>query len=665
MRSKPLQLSFFWHMHQPDYRGKDGIMKMPWVFLHAIKDYYEMPWHLSLYPTLKATFNLSASLIEQLKLYREPTRYDLFLKLWIQHPSTLKPEDKEWLLKLIGAMQFETMIRPLKRYGELYNRSDLDEDELIDLEVVFLLAWCGNYLRTNNPIIQKLLIQEKGYSQQDKELMLETLGAFVAEILPFYGELQRSGKISLSTTPYFHPIVPLLIDIENARIAKPSSLIPEGAFSLEEDAHEHIRRAIELYTETFGCRPKGFWPSEGAVDGKSIELYHQEGIEWIATDEAIVMESLASDEAQIKYDIYDYHGVSIGFRDHRLSDLIGFEYRHRTAEESSEHFMEQLKTIAEGESNRVVFVIVDGENAWEFYHNNGWDFFEALYQELSDAPWCQTITMDEAKSLKKQKKLSRIHPGTWIHGTFDTWVGHSEKKRAWELLFQTRREAQMKMDAVDEKLKEEVKYHLLASECSDWFWWYGEDHTSDFASEFDELFRGHLISVYQLLELPVPEDLWEPISQTSSDTKCWEKPTSMISPRIGGSSRRYFDWIGCGKIDESRCLSTMDRVRGPINIIYYGFDEKALYFRLQGDVEGLKSFRIEARIEEMMEPIEMMSVSSPMGIEALLMREHIADRSMIRIRLILRTEEKEIQTLPGFGYLSIDLNDRFSENWFI
>lgn len=640
-------------------------MKMPWVFLHAIKDYYEMPWHLSLYPMLKATFNLSASLIEQLKLYREPTKNDLFLRLWSQNPSVLKTEDKEWLLKLMGAMQFETMIRPLKRYAELYNRKNLENDELIDLEVVFLLAWCGNYLRLNNPIIQKLLIQERGYTQHDKEVMLQTLSAFVAEILPFYGELQRLGKISLSTTPYFHPIVPLLIDMENARIAKASSLIPDGAFSLEEDAHEHIQRAITLYTETFGCRPKGFWPSEGAVDGKSIDLYHQEGIEWIATDEAIVFESLKSKEPHLKYDIYDYHGVSIGFRDHALSDLIGFEYRHRSAEESSEDFIKQLETIARNDSNRVVFVIVDGENAWEFYPNNGWDFFEALYTKLSTLSWCKTITMDDAKSLKKQKKLSRIHPGTWIHGTFDTWVGHSEKKRAWELLFQTRHDAKMRLEVADNELKEKVRYHLLASECSDWFWWYGEDHTSDFSHEFDALFRSHLISVYQLLELPIPDVLWEPISRASDETKFWVKPTSMISPRIGRRSGGYFDWIGCGKIDESRSLSTMDRVRGPVNIIYYGYDESALYFRMQGDVKDLETIRVNTLIDGMDEPIELIVATVPMGIEAVLMREQIAGVSTMRIRLVLMSEAKEIQRLPGFGYLSLDLNDRFIENWFI
>lgn len=640
-------------------------MKMPWVFLHAIKDYYDMPWLLSRYPPLKATFNLSASLIEQLKLYLEPTKYDVFLKLWILPPSLLDDDQKQWMIKLMGAMPFETMVRPIRRYAELYAQADLSDEELNDLEVAFILAWCGNYLRWNHRTVQELLIKERGYTQSDKEMLLESLSAFVAKILPFYGELQREGKISVATTPYFHPILPLLIDMQNALIANPESRLPDGAFSLEEDAQEHIRRAIELYTETFGCRPKGFWPSEGGVDEKSIALYRREGIEWIATDEAVVYESLKSKDERLKYDLYDFQGVCIGFRDHALSDLIGFEYAHRSAYDAGGHFMNQLKRIAENHDDPTVLVVVDGENAWEFYPNNGVDFFEELYGQLSEAKWCQTMTMDEAAQRSRKMVLDRLAPGTWIHGTFDTWVGNTHKNRAWELLFRTHRDVMERMQNIDDGVREKIRYHLLASECSDWFWWYGEDHTSDFAREFDELFRGHLIDVYRLLELSIPETLFEPIVNGVKQRGCWEKPAHRISPKIDGSPMRVLEWAGCGRIDERRCFSTMERGRGDIDIIYYGYDDDALYFRMEGKIDPSGSISIQAEIEELKEPIQLMANLSAMSIETMLKRERIAENSILHIRLVLLSEGKEIQRLPGWGYLPIDLNDRFSEHWFV
>ncbi|MBV5321304.1 MAG: glycoside hydrolase, partial [Sulfuricurvum sp.] len=219
MDKKPLSLTFFWHMHQPDYRDSDGVMQMPWVFFHAIKDYYEMPWLLREHRSLKATFNLSATLMEQLELYRDPLKFDYFLSLWEQHPSALDESSRQWVIKLCKSSQFETMVRPLKRYEKLYAKNEYSDDELVDLEMLFVLSWCGNYLRGENSVVREFLQRGENFTQGDKHRILESLCSFVQTIIPFYKTLQDEGTIAVSTTPYYHPILPLLIDMENAAIA--------------------------------------------------------------------------------------------------------------------------------------------------------------------------------------------------------------------------------------------------------------------------------------------------------------------------------------------------------------------------------------------------------------------------------------------------------------
>lgn len=665
METPSLNISFFWHMHQPDYRGSNGVMSMPWVFLHAIKDYYEMPWLLSEYPHLKATFNLSASLIEQLHLYREPLRYDYFLSLWVQHPSLLEGAQREWIIKLITAMQFETMVRPIERYAELYYQDSFSDEELIDLEVVFILAWCGNYLRFHNTEVKRLLNQKRGFTQDDKQRLLESLSTFVSEILPLYASLQSKGVISVSTTPYFHPILPLLIDMQNAQRANEATDMPAGAYSLREDAIDHVTLSIDLYERTFGRKPTGFWPAEGAVDEKSVEIYREKGIKWIATDEAILYRSLQNDDSALRYKPYRYHDVTIGFRDHALSDLIGFEYRHRSGADASRHFMNELQKIAMEHNNPNVFVIVDGENAWEFYPNNGLDFFQGLYEALSASSWCHTATMDEVSGQSGIATLKHLYPGTWIHGTFDTWAGHHEKNRAWELIFQTRRDIERYEEGLSDELKKQIRYHLLASECSDWFWWYGEDHNTDFSHEFDALFREHLIEIYKLLSIPIPHALLIPIISSQTQKPAWIKPCNMISPLLNTHERTFFEWMGCGSIDETKMFGAMDKGRGPIDIIYYGFDLNSLYVALEGKIADLSMIRVDVLIEGSTTPLTLIPHHNEDRLEFSINRGDFGGRESVSVRFELKSETQTLQSLPGFGFLKIDLAEDFATNWFI
>ncbi|MEA2048132.1 MAG: glycoside hydrolase family 57 protein [Campylobacterota bacterium] len=677
--SKPsLKLSFFWHMHQPDYRNSDGVMSMPWVFLHAIKDYYEMPWLLTQYKGLKATFNITAPLIEQLNLYQAPLKNDYFLSLWEQHPSKLSEEERSWLIKTCKSTQYETMIKPLEYLSLLYHKKEMSDEEIIDFEILFMLAWCGNYLRQKNSMVQALFKKGEGFTQLDKQQLLQVLCDFIATILPFYASLQKEGVISLSTTPYNHPILPLLLDMNNAKRANKHTTIVSNPISMREDAIEQVERSIALYEETFGQRPTGFWPAEGAVDEESVEIYKERGISWIATDEAILFRSLEDEHRANLYKAYDHNGMCIGFRDHGLSDLIGFNYRFKSGEDASDHFMQVLEPIAL-QDDATLFVILDGENAWEFFENNAYDFFTALYERFSTTSWCKTVTMDEVSADPTKGVLETLAPGSWIHGNFDTWSGHSEKNRAWELIYQTRRDVDNYHSDISDEIAKKIKFHFLASECSDWFWWYGDDHVTEFGLEFDKLFRGHLIAIYQLLRMHPPADLFVPIISHKSTGSFLLKPQSAISPTIDGNRSAFFEWLGAGCIDESKLYSTMDRVRGPIEKIYYGHDSHNIFLAFEGDMVSIQNshLNLEVIIEETGEhlnySLNMLTSHKDnetrlaMGerLELGLTNEDFKTYRTLHLRFEIVEGKDIIQTMPGYGALYIDLDETYAENWFV
>jgi alpha-amylase/alpha-mannosidase (GH57 family) len=665
-------------MHQPDYRDASGVMQMPWVLLHAIKDYYDMPWMMARHEGVKATFNITAPLIEQLKLYYSgATEHDKFLQLWIKDPYYLDGGERDWIIKLCKSAQFDTMVSPLNRFVELYYQDHYNNSELLDLEVMFILSWCGVYLKENSPVVKEMLARGRDFHHDDKVTLLDALSNFVSGIFDYYSQLQQQERISLSTTPLNHPILPLLMDMNNAVIANSGTNIPKEHISLADDALKQVEKSKALFRETFGFLPNGFWPAEGGVDEKSVALLKSCGINWIATDEAILFKSLHSEDRKNLYSAYDYKGMCMGFRDHYLSDLIGFTYRHQNAYEASQNFMGELAKIEQQHSDGTVFVILDGENAWEFFANNGYDFFDALYKDLHHSSWCQTVTMDDVYALPK-KELPYLAPGSWIHGEFNTWVGHSEKTRGWELIYLAKRDYEHHKEHLDDATKEKISDHFLAAECSDWFWWYGDDHYTEFGSEFDELFRNHLITIYNLMDITPPSDIFMPIIKDRSAQNFWLKPQSNISPSINGKRDSFFEWIGCGVIDEEKIFSTMDKKRGPVKKIYYGQDDENLYFSFEA---AIKKLCIGGAVEIIIEPlnirgsIELSDKKSSLGgldievvcgdwLEICIDKRTISEKE-IAIRFEIVQDERVIQTLPGFGELNIDLGNDYSQNWFI
>lgn len=660
-------------MHQPDYRDKDGIMQLPWVFLHAIKDYYEMPWLLEGFKNLKATFNITPTLIEQLDLYHQNTTNDHFLNLLRKEPLELDDSQRDYLIKIIKSTQFETMIKPFFRFSQLYFQESYSDDELNELEVLFLLSWCGNYLRKNHTLIQDLIKKGRDFTNKDKLELLETLLKFVPTILPYYASLQKSGKILISTTPYFHPILPLLLDAKVAKISNPSTALPDNIISMSDDALKHIQKAVDLYKSHFGVDPSGFWPAEGGVDEKSIELYKQFNLKWIATDEAILFKSLKDNTRANLYKAYSFNGIKIGFRDISLSDLIGFSYRHKDAIDASLHFVASLENIKNSYDNARVNIILDGENAWEFYKNNAFEFFISLYTKLDSLEWHQSILMDNDDT--STIELKRVHPGSWIHSSFDTWIGHSEKNRAWELIYQTKLDILKYGKIKDDIVASQVEYHLLAAQSSDWFWWYGDDHSTEFSLEFDKLFRSHLIDIYNLLNLAVPQNLYTPIVSVLKDEGSFVSPTKLLNINIDAKCKNIFKWLGSGVVDETKLYSTMDHKRGPLEQLYYGFNNSTIFLMIKGDISTLKQKNVSIIIKDTQSKKSIEFIKDMIYrddafmidecLELSISRKHFQNQDSINLTIELVSNLEILQISPSFGALSIDFREKFNSNWFV
>jgi galactose-1-phosphate uridylyltransferase (family 1) len=563
-------------MHQP-YYGDDIAKKtkMPWVFLHAIKDYYDMPYIVSRYDGIKATFNLVPSLLVQIKKYSNGTANDELLETLKEDVELLTSKDIEKLEEYLFLSNEANLIQPLWRYNELYVKylkaqkslKEFSCEEIIDAEVLFLLSWCGNYLKTNNNLIKSLLYQGANFSHKQKNDLINELILFCGKIIEFYKELALEGKIELSTTPFYHPIAPLLLDINSAKEANPYTTLPNIDCDFIDCITSQVEDAISYFYDAFGFYPKGFWPAEGSVSLKALELFSQNKISWIGTDEEILYKSIDNTDKSILYENYKdiQNNITLFFRDKVLSDLIGFEYSKQNPKDAVKDFILRLKKISlEKASNSIVSVILDGENAWEFYTNNGLEFFETLYSELqNNANFIQTILPSEFESLNfPVNDIKHIASGSWIDGNFDIWIGKKQKNKAWELLCQTKKDYITYSLSFPSSQQSAIKNEFMIALGSDWFWWYDDDHFTLQKRSFDNLFRLHLANIYTLMGKDIPQNIIQPIvfenEFSSSNNSAMHKTTSQNDDN---SQFRY-----C-KLTKKWVLFSPNRAKRPNNFL--------------------------------------------------------------------------------------------------
>ncbi|MFA4857941.1 MAG: glycoside hydrolase family 57 protein [Candidatus Margulisiibacteriota bacterium] len=619
MSSRPLNLAILWHMHQPFY--KDLVTNefiLPWVRLHAIKDYYDMLVVLDKFPEVKVNFNLVPSLLLQIEDYADPKNSDQCLSLTLKDPGELTLSERVFILRNFFMANWEIMIRPYPRYWDLLMKRGrfvspaelkkvaerFSKQELLDLQVWFNLAWFGFIYKSEDQTIIDLINKGKYFSHEDKLAVVLKQKEVMAKIIPAYRAAQDRGQVELSVSPFYHPILPLLCDSNSAREAMPDIRLPNVPFRHPEDAEAQIRLAVEYYQGRFGKQPAGMWPSEGSVSEQIIPLLSKAGIKWIGTDEGILLQSLnkmgrhrTSLPAEEIYQPYlaehDGAEVSMVFRNHFISDQVGFVYYRWKVGDAVADFMGHLNNIRlslpEDGKEYLVTVILDGENAWEYYPNQGQQFLAAFYDGLRCNPMVRTVKIGDYLSANPPtKRLSRLFAGSWIDNNFKIWIGHEEDNSAWNYL----NEARLVLHDANVDKTSLAWQEFYIAEGSDWFWWYGDDHSSDNDAEFDLLFRKHLKNVYQLLGRPSPSYLEMPIKKIHKIRPVRE-PAYLIEPVLDGEITNYYEWLAAGHFDIAKANGAMHQFETILNQLYFGFSLKNLYFRLD---LGLPAYNPEMQV---------------------------------------------------------------------
>ncbi|MFZ1573665.1 MAG: glycoside hydrolase family 57 protein, partial [Chromatiaceae bacterium] len=515
-----------WHMHQPDYRGPGGReYHLPWVYLHGIKDYSDMAAHLEAQPQARAVVNFAPVLLEQIDDYSAQIQAWQASGRRIQDPllSALAgpglPLDAPPRRDLIGACRKANKTHLIDRFPCLrelidladwfdrHHRADLyvNDQFLADLLVWYHLAWTGEHIRDNDPRIDSLQRKGRGFTLDDRRALVDVIGEQLQALVPRYRRLADQGRVELSFSPYAHPILPLLLDIRCARESVPDSPLPQlQAYpGGEERARWHLRRGMATFERHFGRRPAGCWPSEGALSAATLRLLEEEGVRWAASGQRVLHNSLRAtlgDSLPEHWPTTPYRlgqgQIACFFRDDGISDLIGFTYADWHAQDAVSNLIEHLERVAEatqGRPNRVLSIIMDGENAWEYYPHNASFFLPELYRRLASHPRLELTTFSGLLEglAGPTPALERLVAGSWVYGTLSTWIGNADKNRAWDMLGAAKAayDRALASRTWSEEERERLEMQLATCEGSDWFWWFGDDNPAEAVSDFERLYR--------------------------------------------------------------------------------------------------------------------------------------------------------------------------------
>lgn len=606
-------------MHQPPYLNpRSGTYRLPWVFLHGLKDYYDMPALLRDFEDTRVTINLVPSLMAQIQDYEGGQVQDRYLEVASAVAEDFSERERDFVARFFFPFPDEITRLHSPYYLSLKKRlrtleatrgasnggghaEPLSPSEYRDIQVLFLLSWCGETLR-REPLIAALLEKGRGYSIDEQRELLQALHAFIPRILPEHAAQVAAGKLEVTVSPYSHPILPLLINIENGRVAKPGATLPDEPFAWPLDARLHLALAQERYRDVFGHPARGMWPSEGSVSPEAFRLIREEGLEWIVTDIAILEKALGrAVPAGEALRPYRYEGLNVFFRDTSLSDLIGFTYSSWRIDEAVADFLRRVRHIAATSplEHPVLTVAMDGENAWEHFEDGGYAFLAALYAAIEAAPDIDTVTFSGYLDAHPEavQEVGAMGTGSWIYGDFSTWIGDPYKNQAWAVLSNARRELQNHLRESRADLlgagsehHAEGRPHLLAlgelpeiqtllrAESSDWFWWYGEGHSSINDPDFDYLFRANLRHLYALMGKPAPARIEKPLTDEQRDSSGTIPPRAFICPCITGEKDNYFEWLSAGRYELQ--AGALQKVNPHIRQVSFGFDERNLFLRV-------------------------------------------------------------------------------------
>ena len=594
-----LYVMLMWHQHQPFYtKNDDGYYTRPWVRVHATKDYLDMVELVADYPEMKATFNLTPVLLRQLEDFSNGAK-DLYWYYTEINADILTQEDKDFIVSRF----FDTnpkVIARFSRYVELRNSNQdsslWTNQDFRDLQMLFNLAWTDPKYLAQEPL-KSLVSTGRDFTEDDKFVLLNEHSKLIDKVIPTHAELWKTGQIEITTTPYAHPILPLIFDTNLASVGDIGAELPKNRFSKPTDAATQVEKGLDLAEQLLGQRPTGMWPAEGAVSQEVLGMFAKEGIKWIATGEHVLSKSLdiptfkrntkgIVTNPEVLYtpwygQLNRQDDVAIFFRDLSISDQVGFTYSGMSPEMAVADMMAALEAAREVsvtlDRPLVVSIVLDGENAWEHYQNDGIDFLSLMYETLTTTDWLKTTTPTEyiEKYGPQIDKLDKVFPASWFQPNFATWIGETEETYAWDYLQKTRAfydRSNASDEYTVEQLEKAFDYMLLA-EGSDWFWWYGSDQSSGNDDYFGSAFRNLLKNVYTSLGQEPPSYLDIPI--ISPAAQLFDKQSDSIlnsnqALLVNGSTNAKI-WSDAGEIETSDTISK----------IQYRFSDEHLYISIQ------------------------------------------------------------------------------------
>ena len=600
-------------MHQPLYRDPEtGKFALPWARFHALSSYFGMARILEDFPGIRVTFNLVPVLLTQLEGYVNGET-DRIQDLCLKAGEELEDFEVLLLTKYAFTPNQRTRIEPFPRYDSLHRkwletapaghrslRDVFDDDEIRDLQVWLSLCHFDEEVRRTDPEIADLISRGGMFSEDDKKVVRGKETELIARVLPLYRRLWDAGRIEVSTSPFYHPILPLLVDPQTGREANPGLPEYDLHFHWPEDAVSQVTAALNHMEDRLGSRPAGIWPSEGSLSPAVIELLHDLGVVWTATDEENLTKSDSTGPALRQtgggrhFSPYRLGTLDtrIFFRDRFLSDRIGFTYQTWDETEAAQDLVSRLKRAAETSGDaRVIPLILDGENPWEHYREGGRRFLRGFYGLLENEPALRAVTFSEACELPSGK-ITRLSPGSWINGNFDIWIGDEEDRRAWRLVEQTRNDMARVEGSLPQATRRRVEELIAAAQGSDWFWWFGKEHATADLDVFDRLFRHNLIQAYREAGMDVPEVMWQPVPEALIvSSLSGAGPLRPLHPRIDGDVTHHFEWMGAGVLDVGVSGSVMALASPLTSALFYGFDDRFFYLRLDTRKRALAMFK--------------------------------------------------------------------------
>jgi alpha-amylase/alpha-mannosidase (GH57 family) len=741
-----LRLILLWHQHQPYYKDLvSGEYRLPWVRLHALKDYYGMVKLLDEFPNVHQNFNIVPSLMVQIQDYVAGTAQDPFLRVAAKRAQELSLAERQFALQYLFQANPANLIGRYPRYRELWERflehkasperaeKYFQPQDFTDLQTLSQIAWFDEFF-LEDADMAALAHKGRQYSLDDQRFVIAREREVLGKVLPAYAAAAKEGSIEISTTPFYHPILPLICDTNQGAVSSPGLPLPQNRFRHPEDAREQLRRGLDLHQTVFGIRPKGVWPSEGCVSEEVLAIAHSLGVEWMATDEGVLGRStgvsfvrdgngrLSTPLAEQLYNIHRYENGSttmhMVFRDHTISDLIGFVYSGMPAAEAATHLVQNIKNaaapvLAQGR-DAVVSVILDGENAWEYYPQSGREFLRRFYDALGHDPSIEAVSISEAIARHRDfRRLPTLVPGSWINANFNVWIGAPEDNRAWDYLHHAREFYNQNASRASEAQRKLAFEEILIAEGSDWNWWYGPEHHSANDRDFDELYRKHLSNVYQMLGAAPPDYLAQPILGGEARPS-FTPQTAYIHPRIAGDKVRYFEWMGAAVYTSNHRTGAMHGKQFLLDSVHAGIDGICVYGRMDfkekvpdqdfdlvvnleswasGEPRPRRSLRLEATVQEKMirdwkvegaaeEPVLASSKNSPEEVQIVLRRNFefklplawllatpaanststagrhtagIAATSKLRLRFSLWQNRLPVDALPVQGWIELQL----------